>query len=122
EPRILQAKNVARLHRRDGHFGFHTDAIFGKTDLAPDDFRDFRCDRFQRLTWINALRSSEMREQNDLAALVSDLEDCWCRAFDACRIADFAVFHGHVQINAYEHAFALHVSLIERAEMRHWIL
>ena len=43
-------------------------------------------------------------------------------AFDARGIADAAVLHGHVEIDAQEHALALEVGLIERAKPGHLIV
>ena len=33
-----------------------------------------------------------------------------------CRIGDAAVFHGHVEVDAQQHALALYVDVIEGAE------
>ena len=57
-----------------------------------------------------------MREQDHLAALVGDLADGRRYALDAGRVGDLAVLDRHVEVDAHEHAFALDVGLIERAE------
>ena len=59
---------------------------------------------------------AEMREQDDLAALVGNFGDGRRDALEPCRVGDAAVFHGHVEVDAQQHALALHVDVIEGAE------
>ena len=61
-------------------------------------------------------RPAEMREQDDLAALVGDFGDGRRDALDAGRVGDLAVLHRHVEVDAQQHALALDVGLIEGAE------
>jgi len=37
-------------------------------------------------------------------------------ALEPCRVGDAAVLHGHVEVDAQQHALALHVDVIEGAE------
>ena len=68
---------------------------------------------------VAALRPAEMREQDDLAALVGDLGDRRRRALDAGRVGDDAVLDRHVEIDAHQDAFALDVDVIEGAKVVH---
>src|SRR5215470_20294613 len=60
-----------------------------------------------------------MGKQNHPAALVGNLADGRSRALDAGRVGHFAVLDRHVEVDAHEHALALHVGLIERAKSSH---
>ena len=73
--RVLQADDVARLHRGDRALGRLADAVVDEFDRPLDDARDFGGDRLERVFRIAALRPAEMREQDHLAALVGDLGD-----------------------------------------------
>ena len=75
--------------------------------------------RFSESFGSRPLRPAEMREQDDLAALVGDFPDRRRRALDARRVREFAVVHRHVEIDAHEHALALHVGVVEAAERSH---
>jgi hypothetical protein len=57
-----------------------------------------------------------MREQDHLAALVGDLGDGRRDALEPGRVGDAAVLHRHVEVDAQQHALALHVDVIEGAE------
>jgi hypothetical protein len=58
-----------------------------------------------------------MREQDHFRALVGQLRNRRRDAFDARRVGDDAVFIGHVEVNAHQNAFALHVGMVESAEV-----
>ena len=98
---------------------FVADAVFGERDRAADDLRDRGRDRPQRFLRVRPLRAAEMREQDDLAALVGDLGDGRRDALDAGRVGDLAVLHRHVEVDAQQDALVLHVGLVEGAERRH---
>ena len=68
---------------------------------------------------IAALRAAEMREQDHLGALVGDLGDGGRHALDAGGVGDHAVLHRHVEVDAHQHALALHVDVVEGAERVH---
>src|SRR5262245_56228358 len=57
-----------------------------------------------------------MREQDLLAALFGDLADGGRDALDARQVGRLAFFHGHVEVDADEHALAPDVGLIEGAK------
>ena len=62
-----------------------------------------------------------MREQDHLAALGGNLGDGGSDAFEAGGVGDAAVVGGNVEVDAEQHAFALHVDVIEGAEwFCHW--
>ena len=54
EARVLEAEDVAGLHRGDRAFGLLADAVVGEFDRPLDDARDFGGDRLQRLLRIAA--------------------------------------------------------------------
>ena len=67
-----------------------------------------------------ALRPAEMGEQDDLGALVGELEDGRRDALDAGRVGDLAVGDRHVEVDADQHALALDVAdVVERLESGH---
>src|SRR5450432_4337105 len=57
-----------------------------------------------------------MRQQYYLAALVGNLGDGGRYTFEPGRVADAAILHRHVEVDAQQHALALHVDVIEGAE------
>ncbi len=116
EAGILQAQNVAGLHRRDGFFGDVADAIVGKCDRPADDARDRGDDRLQRFLRIAAFRPAVMRQQDHLAAAVGDFDNGRRVAFDARYVRHLAVLHRHVEVDAHEHALALYVGVVESAK------
>ena len=119
EARVLQAEDVAGLHRGDGLFRGLADAVVGERDRPLDDARHLGGDRFQRLLRIAPLRPAEMREQDDLAALVGDFGDGRRHTLDTRCVGDVAVLDRHVEIDAHEHALAFHVDVVERSERSH---
>ena len=78
-------------------------------------------DRLQREFGLGpALRPAEMREQDDLGALVGELQDGRRDALDAGRVGDLAVGDRHVEVDADQHALALDVAdVVERLESGH---
>src|SRR5262249_20945138 len=68
---------------------------------------------------IGTLWPAEVRQQDDLAALVGDFLDGRRDPLNPSRVCDFAVVHRHVEVDAQQHAFALNVSLIERKKSGH---
>src|SRR4051812_11630373 len=58
-----------------------------------------------------------MRQQDHLAALAGDLADRRSDALEPRGVGDAAVLHGHVEVDAQQHALALHVDVIEGAEL-----
>ncbi len=92
------------------------DAVLGEGDRALDDLRQRLGDRFQRVLGIAAFRAAEMGEQDHLAALVGNLGDGGGNALEPGGVGDAAAFHGHVEVDAQQHALALHVDVVEGAE------
>ena len=119
KPGILEAKNIAGAHRIHGGRRFFPDAILGESDGPVHELRELLGNRPQRILRIAPLRPAEMREQDDLAALVGDLGDGRDHALHAGCVGHLAVCHRHTEVDAHEHAFVLHVGLVERAERGH---
>ena len=121
EAGVLEQQDVAGLHRGDRGLGLPPMQSSAKATGRSITARHRGGDRLERFLRVAALRPAEMREQDDLAALVRDLGDGRRHALDAGRVGDLAVLHRHVEIDAQQHALALHVGLIERAEgSGHW--
>ena len=116
EAGVFETQNVAGLHGGDRALGRLADAVVGEFHRALDDARDLGGDRLERLFRVAPLRPAEMREQDDLAALVGDFGDRRRRALDAGGVGDDAVLHRHVEVDAHQDAFALHVDVVERAK------
>ena len=116
EAGVLQAEDVAILHRGDGLGSGLADAVVGEGDRLVDDLRQCGGDGLERILGVAALGPAEMGEQDDLAALGGNLGDGRRDALEPCRIGDAAAFHGHVEVDAQQHALALHVDVIEGAE------
>ena len=93
EARVLEQQNVAVLHCPDRVGGHFANAVADEADRPADDLSDRLGDRSQRIGFVRtALRAAEMREQNDLAALVGDLLYRLRHALDARLVGDAAVF------------------------------
>src|SRR6202034_379625 len=60
-----------------------------------------------------------MRKQDDLAALLGELDYGRSDFLDAGRVGNLAVMHRHIEIDAHEYALALHVGVVEAAKA-HW--
>ena len=74
EAGVLEQKHVAVLHFGDRVVGCLADAVGREGDRPLDDVGDRGGDGLQRIGLVRpALGPAEMREQNDLAALVRDL-------------------------------------------------
>jgi hypothetical protein len=116
EARVLQAQDIARLHRIDRRHGRCAHAIIGERHRPFEHLRNRRRQRLERLGRIASLRTSEMGKQDHFAALVGDLADGLSDALDAGGVRDLAVLDRDVEIDAHKHAFAPEVGLIERAE------
>ena len=104
---ILQAEDVAGLHRVDRGLGLLADASSAKATGRAESLGDRRRDRLERLVGIDSLWPAEMSEQDHFAALVGDLGDGRRHALDARCVADLAVLHRHVEVDAQQHALAL---------------
>ena len=83
EAGIFEAQNVAGLHGGDRALSRLADAVVDEFHRPLDDARDLGGDRLEGLFRIAPLRPPEMREQDDLAALVGDFGDRRRRALDA---------------------------------------
>ena len=116
EAGVFQAQDVAILHRGDRLLRRLADAIIGERDRLLDHARQCRGDGLERILVVAPLRAAEMREQDHLAALVGYLGDGRRHALQPGRVGDAAVLHRHVEIDAQQHALALHVDVIEGAE------
>ena len=65
---------------------------------------------------VTSLRPAEMRQQDHPAALVGNSVMVGADALEPRGVGDAAVFHGNVEVDAQQHALALHVDVIEGAE------
>jgi hypothetical protein len=92
------------------------DAIVGEADRLLHDLRELGGDRLQRVLGVAALGPAEMREQDDLAALVRDFRDRRRHALEPRGVGNAAIVHGDVEIDAQQHALALDVDVVESAE------
>ena len=120
EAGVLEAEHVAVLHRRDRLGGGSPMQSAAKATGRLTTSRHRRGDRPQREGRVRlALGTAEMGHQDDLAALVGDLEDRRRDALDAGRVGDLPVFDGNVEVDAQQHALALHLGGIESAERGH---
>src|SRR5664279_3295097 len=119
---VLQADDVAVLHRRHRALSGLADAVVNEFDRPFDDVRHLGGHRLERIFLIAPLRAAEMREQDHLGALVGDLGDGVRHALDAGGVGDNTVLHRHVEVDAHQHAFALHVDVVKGAERAHgWL-
>ena len=116
EAGVFQAQNFAGLHGGNGLFGDFADAVFGKSDRPADNARHRGDDGLERLARIAALGPAVMRKNDHLAAAVGDFGDARRVPLDARNVGDFAIVHRHVEIDAHQHALALHVGVVEAAE------
>ena len=117
EAGIFQAQDVAVLHAAGNRLGRNlADALIGKRHRPLDHLRQCYGDGLQQVLRIGYLRPAEMREQDHLAALVGDLGDGRRNAFEPGGVGDATLFHGHVEVDAEQHALALYVDVIEGAE------
>ena len=117
EAGVLQQQHVAVVHFGDCRGRSLADAVGAEGDRAVDDVRDRRGDGFQRIGLVRpALGPAEMRQQNDLAALVRDLRDGRRDALDARRIGHAPVLRRHVEVDAEEDAFSRDIGVVEGAE------
>jgi hypothetical protein len=116
---VFEQQHVAGLHRRNRSFRLRPDAVAGERHRHLKRLRECRCDRLQRLLLVAALGAAEMREENCLAAFLSDLADRLRGGTQARVIADAAILHRHVEIDADEDAFSANVGVIKVAERAH---
>ena len=100
EAGVLQAEDIAVLHRGHGLGRGLADAVLGEGDRLLDDLRQRFGDGLQRILGIASLRPAEMRKQDDLAALVGNFGDGWRDALEPGRVGNAAVVHGHVEVDA----------------------
>ncbi len=116
EAGVLQAKNLAVLHRRDRSLRDLADAVVGKGYRSMNYLRERGGDGLERLLRLASLGPAEMGEQDHFAALVGDLKDGRSDAFEPRGVGDAALLHRDVEVDAQQHALALHVDVIEGAE------
>ena len=91
------------------------DAVGGEGDGPADDLGDGLGDRGQREFGLGpALRPAEMREQNDLGALVGEFRDGRRDALDTGCVGHLAVGDRHVEVDAYQHPLASDVADLSR--------
>jgi hypothetical protein len=123
EPRILQAEHVARPHGIHCGARFLADAILGEGNRTAKHIGNSWNERLERMLAVRPFRTSEMRQQDHLAASCDDVQDGGSRARDAGYIHHLAVLDRHIEIGAQEHPLALDVDPIKRAQRRHraWI-
>ena len=116
EARVFQTKDVAILDRRHRLLRDLADTIVGEGNRLPDHLPERGGNRFQRFLGVAPLGPAEMRQQDHFAALAGYLDDGGCDALEPSGISDAAVLHRNIEIDAHQHALALHVEVIEGAE------
>ena len=109
-------QDVAVLHARRRAFAAASPMQSSAKATGSDDRASAAATGCSDSWAIAALGPAEMREQDDLAALVGDLADGRHDALDARGVGHAAVFHRHVEIDAQQHALALDVDVVEGAE------
>ncbi len=119
---VLQAEDVALVHGGDRALGHLADAVVDELHRPLEHMGDLGGDRLEReLRVAFALGPAEMREQDHLAVGIGDLGDGVGGALDAGGVGDDAVFDRYVEVDAHQHAQALHVDMVEGAEFVHGI-
>src|SRR6201997_4572541 len=120
EAGVLETKNIAVLHGGDRLRSRLADAVVGESNRPFDHARQLGRDGPERFLLVAPFGTTEMGEQDDLAALVCDFGDGRCNAFEPRGVGDATVLHGYVEIDAQQDALALHVDVIEGTELFHW--
>jgi hypothetical protein len=119
EAGVFEHENLPGLQDRNRPFGVCADAIRREQHHFAERFREHTHERLERLGFVDAFRAAEMREQDDFRALVGEFADRREDALDPGHVADAAVLHRHVEIDAHENALILYVGLVEGFEGRH---
>ncbi len=100
--RVLQAEDVAGVHRRHRALGHVADAVVDEFDRPLDGVGDFGGDGLERVLGVAALRPAEMRQQDHLGALVGEFGDRRRGALDAGGVGHHAVLDRHVEVDAHQ--------------------
>ncbi len=92
---------------------------FGEIHRLAQEFLEPRGHRLEGVLVVRlAVRTTEMRHQDHLAALLQDVLDRGQRRLDARVVGHLPVLQGDVEVHADEDALALQVEVAD-AELRH---
>ena len=123
EAGVLEESDFAGLERLDDIVGGH--AVWDELDLEPELLGKRLCDGLQRerrvvgvrgRAELDALRTAEVRHEDERAALLEDVLDRRQRRDDAGVVGDLAgavLGHRHVEINTHYDALALELDVAE---------
>ena len=88
------------------------------TSMPPERRPERRAQRRERHRALAlALGPAEVRQHDDLGALVQQLLHGRHRALDAGRVGDLAVLHRHVEVEPDQHRAPGHLQILERAQV-----
>jgi hypothetical protein len=100
EARVLEADNLAVLHRSNGFFCDLANAVGHEIHMAQHHVAQRSRHGLQRLLRIRPLWPAEMREDDDLAASFGQFDDGLGDALQTCGVGYASVVHGHVEVDA----------------------
>ncbi len=116
EPEVLKQNDLPCLHRVYCFLRFFAYAVLRKNDLGIQKLAQTLCDGSEgKLRLDLALRTSEVRHQYYLSAVVEQVLDRRESRLNARLVCDLPVFiQRHVEINAHKHLFSLYVNIFNR--------
>ena len=116
EADVFQQDNVAVLHSGRQGFGIFADHIFVASELhlLTQQLGQSCSDRSQReFFFIFTLRSAQVGAEDDLCLMAGQILDGWQRSNDALVVGDDAVLERHIEIAAYQNAFAGYLNIFD---------
>ena len=113
---LRKRHHVALVHGGDSGLGVfaHNVVVIGEHNVLAQQLAQAHGHGSQGKLFFGAvLGLAQMAAQDDLAAVRDQLLDGGQRSLDALVVGDFAVLHGHVEVNANQNPLAFYIDVVD---------
>jgi hypothetical protein len=116
EANILKEEQLARSQATHGIVGTNTKCITGRRHVHTNKLRESLSCGSQAKAIDNAtIWSAKVRHDHDRCTAIKERLDGWDGGADARIVNDLSIGERHIEVDAQQHALALHVQLTDRA-------
>jgi hypothetical protein len=116
ETNVLEQQKLTWSQATHGIVGTNTKCITGRWHVDANKLGEsLSCRSKAQPVYHSAVGSTKVRHDHHRRAAVKERLDGWHSGADARVVDDLSVGERHVEVNAKQHALALHVQLANRA-------
>jgi hypothetical protein len=113
---VLKEEQLARSQATNGVVGTNAECVAGRWHIDANELGEPFSGGSEAQAINNAtIRSAKVRHDHDRCAAIEERLDRWHCGADTRVVDDLSIGERHVEINAQQHALALHGQLANRA-------